>query len=206
MCSVPPKVSHFEFSKELNVGDRTSVQCVAGTGDLPLVFTWLKDNVPIKQSGTVGANDNINGDSRYNNDKNNNNRLGNKDGADDNNLIMIRQNDEFTSALSITSIKQSHAGEYTCRVQNDAATIQYSALLKVNGIYKRGTWKNRQIIIFSVLKTFWEVEKSFAAKLKDWQSFWNAVTVCACCDNIFFWRIIFFHYFSYAACCCLLLW
>lgn len=132
MCLVPPKVSHFEFSKELNVGDRTSVQCVAGTGDLPLVFTWLKDNVPIKQSGTVGANDNINGDSRYNNDKNNN-RLSNKDGVDDNNLIMIRQNDEFTSALSIQSIKQSHAGEYACRVQNDAATVQYSSLLKVNG-------------------------------------------------------------------------
>ena len=134
MCSVPPKVSNIEFSKELNVGDRTSVQCVAGTGDLPLVFTWLKDNVPIKQSGTVGANDNINGDSRYNNDKNNN-RLGARDGDDDNNAIMIRQNDEFTSALSITSIKQSHAGEYTCRVQNGAATVQYSALLKVNGIY-----------------------------------------------------------------------
>ena len=136
MCLVPPKVSHFEFSKELNVGDRTSVQCVAGTGDLPLVFTWLKDNVPIKQSGAGGANDNINVDPRYNNDNknnNNNNRLSNKDGVDDNNLIMIRQNDEFTSALSIISIKQSHAGEYSCRVQNDAATIQYSALLKVNG-------------------------------------------------------------------------
>lgn len=133
MCSVPPKVSHFEFSKDLNVGDRTSVQCVAGTGDLPLVFTWLKDNVPIKQSGAVGANDNINGDSRYNNDKKYNNRLS-KDVVDDNNLIMIRQNDEFTSALSILSIKQSHAGQYTCRVQNDAAIIQYSAILKVNGI------------------------------------------------------------------------
>lgn len=130
---VPPKVSHFEFSKELNVGDRTSVQCVAGTGDLPLVFTWLKDNVPIKQSGTVGASDNINGDSRYNNDKNNNDRLNNKDGVDDNNLITIRQNDDFTSALSITGIKQSHAGTYTCRVKNDAATVEFSALLKVNG-------------------------------------------------------------------------
>lgn len=118
------------------MGDRTSVQCVAGTGDLPLVFTWLKDNVPIKQSGTGGSTDNINGDSRYNNDnKNINNRLTNKDGVVDNNLIMIRQNDEFTSALSIISIKQSHAGEYSCRVQNDAATIQYSASLKVNGTY-----------------------------------------------------------------------
>jgi hypothetical protein len=139
VCLVPPKISHFEFSKELNVGDRTSVQCVAGTGDLPLVFTWLKDNVPIKQSSgaAVGVNDNNNGDSRYNNDKNNNNnRLGNKDAIEDNNMIMIRQNDEFTSALSINSIKQSHAGEYSCRVHNDAATVVYSSILKVNGTHK----------------------------------------------------------------------
>lgn len=122
------------------MGDRTSVQCVAGTGDLPLVFTWLKDNVPIKQSGAVGANDNNHVDSRYNGDKNN--RPSNKNGIDDNNLIMIRQNDEFTSALSIQSIKQSHAGEYTCRVQNDAATVQYSALLKVNGTKERKTHKS----------------------------------------------------------------
>lgn len=136
MSEVPPKISHFEFSKELNVGDRTSVQCVAGTGDLPLVFTWLKDNIPIKQSETVGASDNINVDSRYKSDNKNNN---NKDGVTDNNLIMLRQNDEFTSALSIISIKQSHAGEYTCRVQNDAATIQYSARLTVMGKYKDAT-------------------------------------------------------------------
>lgn len=115
------------------MGDRTSIQCVAGTGDLPLVFTWLKDNVAIavKQSNSVGANEH---DLRYGNDK----RLlgGNKDNNhnfDDNNSIMIRQNDEFTSALSITSIKQPHAGEYTCRVQNEGAVVQYSAVLKVNG-------------------------------------------------------------------------
>lgn len=117
---MPPKISHFEFSKDLNVGDRTSVQCVAGTGDLPLVFTWLKDNVPIKQSSAVGANDR--------NDK----RLHGSN-KDNNSMIMIRQNDEFTSALSITTIKQSHSGEYSCRVQNDAAAVKYSAVLKVNG-------------------------------------------------------------------------
>jgi hypothetical protein len=136
LSKVPPKISHFEFSKELNVGDRTSIQCVAGTGDLPLLFTWLKDNVPIKQSSSVGANEH---ELRYNNnDKrllNGNNKDNNNNNADDNNSIMIRQNDEFTSALSITSIKQSHAGEYMCRVENDAAVVQYSAVLKVNGIF-----------------------------------------------------------------------
>lgn len=125
LYSVPPKISHFEFSKELNVGDRTSIQCVVGTGDLPLAFTWLKDNIAIKQS------DSINSDSRYGKDK----RLGsaNKEILDDSSSITIRQNDEFTSALSINSIKQVHAGEYTCRVQNDAAIVEYSTVLKVNG-------------------------------------------------------------------------
>ncbi|KOC64967.1 Down syndrome cell adhesion molecule-like protein Dscam2 [Habropoda laboriosa] len=41
---VPPKITPFSFARDLNVGDRTSVQCVVVTGDLPLTFTWLKDN------------------------------------------------------------------------------------------------------------------------------------------------------------------
>ncbi|XP_020288503.1 Down syndrome cell adhesion molecule-like protein Dscam2 isoform X2 [Pseudomyrmex gracilis] len=46
---VPPKITPFSFARDLNVGDRTSVQCVVVTGDLPLTFTWLKDNVPIDE-------------------------------------------------------------------------------------------------------------------------------------------------------------
>ncbi len=86
--------------------------------------------MPIKQSNALGANDYNGNDKRL--------RGGSKDknNVDDNNsMITIRQNDEFTSALSIISIKQFHAGEYTCRVQNDAALVQYSAVLKVNGIF-----------------------------------------------------------------------
>ncbi|XP_068082151.1 cell adhesion molecule Dscam2 [Anabrus simplex] len=41
---VPPKITPFSFARDLNVGDRTSIQCVVVTGDLPLSFTWLKDN------------------------------------------------------------------------------------------------------------------------------------------------------------------
>lgn len=142
MCLVPPKISHFDFAKDLNVGDRTSVQCVVVTGDLPLIFTWLKDNVPIKVNGIVSSNDEVINivEPRYNND--NNNRFNSKDGSsssiktsnNDNNLITIRQNDDFTSALSIITITKQQAGQYSCRVQNDAATVQYSAQLKVNGI------------------------------------------------------------------------
>ena len=147
LCLVPPKISHFDFAKDLNVGDRTSVQCVVVTGDLPLIFTWLKDNVPIKANGIVNSNEEIiNNEPRYNND--NNNRFNSKDGSiknnnNDNNLITIRQNDDFTSALSIITITKQQAGQYSCRVQNDAATVQYSAELKVNGITYMKTiiWK-----------------------------------------------------------------
>ncbi|XP_030245645.1 Down syndrome cell adhesion molecule-like protein Dscam2 isoform X2 [Drosophila navojoa] len=46
--------------------------------------------------------------------------------------VTIRQNDDFTSALSITSVTRDQSGTYTCRVQNDAATVTHSAQLKVN--------------------------------------------------------------------------
>lgn len=49
------------------------------------------------------------------------------------NHIVIRQHDEFTSALSIHNIHSSLAGMYTCRVQNQAASVEHSAHLKVNG-------------------------------------------------------------------------
>lgn len=49
-------------------------------------------------------------------------------------IVTIRQNDDFTSALSITSVTRAQSGTYTCRVQNDAATVSHSAQLRVNGI------------------------------------------------------------------------
>lgn len=94
------------------MGDRTSVQCVVVTGDLPLVFTWLKDDVPIVNGETFTNEIDL-----HLNDS----------------VITIRQNDDFTSALSITSISKSQSGTYTCRVQNDAATVSHSSILSVNG-------------------------------------------------------------------------
>lgn len=112
---VPPKITPFEFARDVNVGDRVSVQCVVGTGDLPLTFVWMKDDVPIisnsvdpKTARKLALND-----------------------ADS--PIMIRQNDEFTSALSIPAIARNQGGTYKCIVENDAAKETYTALLRVNG-------------------------------------------------------------------------
>lgn len=54
-------------------------------------------------------------------------------GSDGESAITIRQYDDFTSSLSITSVTRSQGGNYTCKVQNDAAMVWHSALLRVNG-------------------------------------------------------------------------
>ncbi|XP_076177344.1 cell adhesion molecule Dscam2 isoform X6 [Ptiloglossa arizonensis] len=137
---VPPKITPFSFARDLNVGDRTSVQCVVVTGDLPLTFTWLKDSVPIETIRTsqdapssshsrvqapAGPGDAIKGPKR-----------GPKaDGQAEQSprkAITVRQYDAFTSALSISTIAPAHNGTYTCRVANGAATVAHSALLHVN--------------------------------------------------------------------------
>ncbi|XP_014607837.1 PREDICTED: Down syndrome cell adhesion molecule-like protein Dscam2 isoform X3 [Polistes canadensis] len=150
---VPPKITPFSFARDLNVGDRTSIQCVVATGDLPLTFTWLKDNVPIETIRTTSQEASSN---RANNgenigsfaNKSLKNSPGSKKGTaaalaaaaaaaaaaahDPRKAITIRQNDAFISALSISTIAPAHNGTYTCRVTNGAATVAHSALLHVN--------------------------------------------------------------------------
>lgn len=116
VSKVPPKIQNFEFAKDVNVGDRVSVQCVVSVGDLPLTFTWLKDDKP------------INGGS-MNDDKST--RKSAFSGEESS--VTIRQNDEFSSALSINSLQPNQGGTYKCIVENDAAKESHSALLRVNG-------------------------------------------------------------------------
>lgn len=137
---MPPKITPFSFARDLNVGDRTSVQCVVVTGDLPLTFTWLKDNVPIeirtsqdappsshsRVQAPAGPGDAIKGPKRGPKAEGQAEQSPRK-------AITVRQYDAFTSALSISTIAPAHNGTYTCRVANGAATVAHSALLHVNG-------------------------------------------------------------------------
>uniref|UniRef100_A0A1A9Z430 Down syndrome cell adhesion molecule n=1 Tax=Glossina pallidipes TaxID=7398 RepID=A0A1A9Z430_GLOPL len=164
---VPPKITPFSFARDLNVGDRTSIQCVIGTGDLPLTFTWLKDGQPLQATGPAGMKSgHISRDSgvsvsgglsgtgdvaatgtgshlmsaatsiNYANAHAHPSHITNDDGSSGGEggagIVTIRQNDDFTSALSITSVTRAQSGTYTCRVQNDAATVSHSAQLRVN--------------------------------------------------------------------------
>lgn len=114
--SVPPKITPFNFARDLNVGDRTSIQCVVVTGDLPLSFAWLKDHYsslsPTTSTTSISTSS-----------------TGTTTGTD----ITTRQYDDFTSTLSIGSITRAHSGNYTCRVSNAAATVTHTAELQVNG-------------------------------------------------------------------------
>lgn len=125
--SVPPKITPFSFARDLNVGDRTSIQCVVVTGDLPLTFTWLKDNVPIDEVSETSLTG-LEGSPKSG--------LADQPRSRDQGpikAINIRQYDAFNSALSISTIAPAHNGTYTCRVANGADTVAHSALLHVNG-------------------------------------------------------------------------
>lgn len=114
-ATVPPKIAPFEFSHDVNFGERASVQCVVGTGDLPLTFSWIKDQIPLSMDGSGISHDM----QRFHDEI--------KDS------ITIRQNDEFSSSLSITKVTSLHNGNYSCLVENVADKVLHSAQLRVNG-------------------------------------------------------------------------
>lgn len=144
VLSVPPKITPFSFGRDLNVGDRTSIQCVVATGDLPLTFTWLKDNASIEVSSDQVTSKKGGGDRESPVDR-------------PGKTITVRQFDEFNSALSIGKIAPVHNGTYTCRVANDAATVAHSALLNVNG--------NQPLVFFSKAPTSHLFIQSFVDRL-----------------------------------------
>lgn len=133
VLSVPPKITPFSFARDLNVGDRTSIQCVVVTGDLPLTFTWLKDSTLIEaQDGDTSASaSGIVSKSGQKQVSRLSQGRGRAHSPEDS--ITIRQYDAFNSALSVSTIAPAHNGTYTCRVTNGAATVAHSALLLVNG-------------------------------------------------------------------------
>lgn len=90
--------------EELHAGKRVSVICAAESGDLPMEFQWLKNEKPLRQSS---------GESAYS--------------------ITVKQNDDYSSVMTIHNLSAIHSGQYSCVVSNTAATVQYKTSLQVNG-------------------------------------------------------------------------
>lgn len=97
-----PRVTPFEFPRDIMVGSRTKVMCSISRGDPPIKFQWLKDGVEIVKSGN-----------------------------NDNNGLRVESNEDYT-ILSIESVSMSHAGNYTCQVTNEASRSSHTSLLHVN--------------------------------------------------------------------------
>lgn len=95
--------------------------CVAGSGDLPLKFDWFKNDVPIILSTSHSGQ--LRDAEQFGRER-----------VSENNSIIIKQNDEFSSALTIYNISSRHTGEYSCQISNSASVVRYSAFLEVNGI------------------------------------------------------------------------
>lgn len=47
--------------------------------------------------------------------------------------VTVRELDAFTTVLTIEHLGPEHAGNYSCIVSNDAATVHHTATLHVNG-------------------------------------------------------------------------
>ncbi|XP_053609899.1 cell adhesion molecule Dscam1-like isoform X1 [Plodia interpunctella] len=50
VVSNPPEIEPFSFSANLQEGKRAQVGCSVTSGDMPVHFTWLKDNAPISSA------------------------------------------------------------------------------------------------------------------------------------------------------------
>lgn len=107
---VSPVIVPFNFGEEeLNIDDSTSIVCSITKGDLPLKIWWT-----FKEDGIETF--------PYN--------LSSNDG------IVITQNNQKVSMLSIESVKARHRGNYTCSASNRAGISTYSSSLAINGYYK----------------------------------------------------------------------
>lgn len=86
---------------------RTRVLCNVAQGDQPVQLKWLKDGTAIEN--TLSFTPSVPG-------------------------IKSRLIDEFSLALIIENLSSvSHNGNYSCIATNDAATVNHTAQLIVNG-------------------------------------------------------------------------
>lgn len=82
--------------------------------------------------------------------------------------VSIRQLDDFSSVLTISSLEGSHSGNYSCIVSNQANTASHTAPLRVNGIFNTHPPRSSYcsaiyVLIFtcSYLISYIEIEEEF---------------------------------------------
>lgn len=130
---VPPRISPFNFEKDITEGLRTQLMCSSSQGDQPFNITWLKDqriiftrNSNKQHIDGMPSKDNEYGMWRASD-------LSSQYFVD--NTIHINEYAPFSSILSIENLTSHHNGNYTCRVGNHGGTVEHTAVLSVAGSY-----------------------------------------------------------------------
>ena len=118
LFAVPPVLAPFSFgtisysdsslSSVLTLGARTRVLCGLTRGDTPVKFSWLKDGQSIQRHSSISHNQ-----------------------------VTISIVDDFSSLLTISSLERGHAGNYTCLASNEAGSDLYTAILDVQGDFRK---------------------------------------------------------------------
>lgn len=111
------------FSPELTEGSAVQVLCGVSAGDKPLYFSWFKDGAPLPAELQVNRRYCIFFTTFPRRDYSRN---------DVSRQIEEKSLNEF-SLLMFDELTARHSGDYTCRVTNRAAAVNYTAPLAVRG-------------------------------------------------------------------------
>lgn len=144
---MPPRISPFNFEKDITEGLRTQLMCSSSQGDQPFNITWLKDqriiftrnsNKPIDGGNVPGLDSDFGPWNGAANDPSQQYYV--------DNTIHINEYAPFSSILSIENLTSHHNGNYTCRISNHGGTVDHTAVLSVAGLYN----KTSVLILFRV--------------------------------------------------------
>lgn len=100
---VPPKIEPFSFQDGLRENMMTRLVCGVSQGDLPIQFTWYKDDKELRKDDPWT------------------------------NHIEISTLDPYSTLLRFSSLSADHAGTYICLASNRASQTYFSAKLEVQG-------------------------------------------------------------------------
>ena len=130
---VPPELVPFPALSQVvhTEGIRTRLLCGLSRGDLPVSFSWLKDDRPIDLSSSSSS-------PSFSTASNKNSKQQPLSGGDEDyyrRTIEITAVDEFSSLLTFVSLRSAHSGNYTCLAENEAGRAQYTTTITVKGTY-----------------------------------------------------------------------
>jgi hypothetical protein len=104
-------------------GARLSETCTVTEGESPVQIIWYKDGYEINNNFSPHHSSSPIGGTGFDGTRQQQSSEG----------IVVREINQFTSLLSISSLKAEHSGEYSCEAKNAAGLARSKAVLRVYG-------------------------------------------------------------------------